>query len=147
MRRKLLEIFYSVLNANIKVLVGTIISVSLMILWWNQATEILDHTTKTNWGWNTQEVDRSNGTYIVGASNEKWALDKIVAQEVACLRTDIVLLTKWFLVAEEKKVNTVDAWGKASRHEDLDTEEKAKYLDRGGGLLNQGSNKDNCNSK
>lgn len=57
-------------------------------------------------------------------------LDELVAQEVTHLRIEIGLLSKQFSVASIKRVNANGFKGKKPRHDESDTKEKAKYLDR-----------------
>lgn len=68
--------------------------------------------------------------YAIGPSIEYRELDKIVAQEVAQLRTKIRLITKKFSIIRAEKMNGVGAQGKAPRHEDSHFKEEVKYLNR-----------------
>ena len=90
------------------------------------------------------------GTYAIGASAAQWALDESVAQEVAQLRTEIGLLAKQIAARDAKKVHAVGAQGKSARHDDSESDEEAKYLDRevaGFQAKGQGYNHDSWNSR
>lgn len=71
-----------------------------------------------------------------------------MAQEVAKLRTKIGVLMKQFLSLGVEKVNAFGTRGKIYGHEELNSEEEAKYLD--GEMTSflskgQGLTKDTCN--
>lgn len=67
------------------------------------ASKILDQITKTNKYQYTQETKITTGIYAIRESKDQRELDKLVAQDVARLKTKIGLFTKQFLAAIEKR--------------------------------------------
>lgn len=65
--------------------------------------EILDRVSNTFQGWNTLEADRGAYNYSISASSEQKVLYYLVAQEVAHMRMEIVLLTKKFTTMKSKR--------------------------------------------
>lgn len=128
--RNFCEIFYRFLNTNTKVIVDTITCGVFISLHLEQAAEILNWVSKVNWGWHSKEKERGSGTYDISSFSKQRALDNIVAQEVAWLRTGIGLLTKKFVTMNGEKMKIVGTWGKSVKHDESISKEKSKYLDK-----------------
>lgn len=76
---------------------------------------MLDQISINIQGLHTQEADRGDITYAIGASSECRVVDNTMEQVITQLRIEISLFSKPFVILNSKKVKVVGSQDKASR--------------------------------